>query len=108
MAQSWQTCSAFARTAPLLGLAVLLGWPGSAPRAQEEDARALLGAAAQALGGGDRVMGVRNITLIGYGQYAYMFGGGNISADPAAPQKLEAANELRRIYDLEHGRFAQL
>ena len=64
--------------------------------------------AAEALGGIDRVRSAKNITLVGYGQYAYMFGGGRISASPDAPEKYQAANDLRRVYDLENGRFQQL
>ena len=64
-------------------------------------------AAAQALGGVERIQSVRNITLEGYGQYVYMFGGGNITGDPGAPMKYQAANDLKRVYDLENGRFQQ-
>jgi len=64
--------------------------------------------AATALGGRDRIEAVRNITLIGYGQYAYVYGAGNITGDPEAPLKYEAANDLRRVFDLEHGRYQQL
>jgi glyoxylase-like metal-dependent hydrolase (beta-lactamase superfamily II) len=64
--------------------------------------------AAEALGGLQRIQAIKNITLQGYGQYAYMFGGGNITASPDAPQKYIAANDLRRVYDLEHDRFQQL
>jgi hypothetical protein len=71
-------------------------------------ARNVIAAAARALGGADRIRAVRNITLIGYGQYAYMFGGGNITGSPNAPQKYQAANDLRRVYDLENGRYQQL
>jgi len=70
--------------------------------------RSVLDRAAAALGGADRVRSVKNITLVGYGQYAYMFGGGRITGSPDAPEKYQAANDLRRIYDLEHGRFQQL
>src|SRR5262245_59698437 len=70
--------------------------------------RAALTAAAQALGGLERVRSIRNITLEGFGQYSYQFGGANITADPNAPQKYQAANDLKRVYDLEHGRFQQL
>src|SRR5215472_15867732 len=56
----------------------------------------------------ERVRSVKNLTLVGYGQYAYQFGGGNITGSPDAPQKYIAANDLRRVYDLEHGRFQQL
>ena len=69
--------------------------------------RAPLVRAADALGGVARVQAVRNITLIGYGHWAYQFGGGNITASPDAPQKYQAANDLRRVYDLEHQRFQQ-
>ena len=53
----------------------------------------------------ERIRSVRNITLTGYGQYAYQFGGGRITGEPAAPEKYLAANDLRRVYDLEHDRF---
>ena len=62
-------------------------------------------AAAEALGGAERLRTVRNMTLAGYGQYAYMFGGGRITGEPEAPEKYIAANELSRVYDLEHDRF---
>ena len=70
-----------------------------------DNARTLVERAAAALGGLARVRGVRNITLTGYAQYAYQFGGGRITGEPAAPEKYLAANELRRVYDLEHDRF---
>ena len=68
-------------------------------------ARTVVEAAAKALGGLERIRSIKNITLTGYAQYAYQFGGGRITGDPAAPEKYLAANELRRVYDLEHGRF---
>ena len=70
-----------------------------------DSARTLVERAAAALGGLERVRSVRNITLTGYAQYAYQFGGGRITGEPAAPEKYLAANELRRVYDLEHDRF---
>ena len=78
------------------------------PRAVQHplSARAVLERVADALGGLDRIKAVRNITLIGYGQYAYMFGGSNVADSIYAPQV--AANDLRRVYDLEHDRFQQL
>jgi glyoxylase-like metal-dependent hydrolase (beta-lactamase superfamily II) len=71
---------------------------------QGAPARQAIDAAAAALGGADRIRALRNLTLIGYAQYAYQQGGGNITALPGAPQKFIAANDYRRIYDLEHGR----
>lgn len=70
-------------------------------------ARQAIEAAAAALGGAERLRALRNITLVGYGQYAYQQGGGNITALPDAPLKLIAANDLRRVYDVEHGRYRQ-
>jgi glyoxylase-like metal-dependent hydrolase (beta-lactamase superfamily II) len=67
-------------------------------------ARQAVEAAAAALGGIDRIRSLRNLTLVGYAQYAYQNGGGNISPLPGAPQKYIAANDYRRIYDLEHRR----
>src|SRR4051812_32271662 len=73
--------------------------------AQAPAARTVAGSAAKALGGLDRIRAVKNITLHGYGQYAYQMGGGRISGTPDAPEKYMAANDLTRVYDLEHGRF---
>src|SRR5688572_1472550 len=73
--------------------------------AQAPSARQVVAAAAAALGGADKIQALRNITLTGYGQYAYQFGGGRITGEPTAPEKYLAANELRRVYDLEHNRF---
>jgi glyoxylase-like metal-dependent hydrolase (beta-lactamase superfamily II) len=71
-------------------------------------ARAVIDQAATALGGAARIRTVNTISMAGYGQYAYMFGGGRITGAPDAPEKYIAANDLRRVYDLEHGRFQQL
>ncbi|HXD73644.1 MAG TPA: hypothetical protein VN628_07905, partial [Vicinamibacterales bacterium] len=60
--------------------------------------------AAEALGGRDRVMALKTLQMVGFGELAYMDGGGNITADPAAPQKWQKVLEYRRIIDLEHGR----
>ena len=76
-----------------------------APAVPGTTAQAAIDAAAAALGGAERILKLRNITLIGYAQYAYQNGGGNITALPGAPQKFIAANDYRRVYDLEHGRM---
>lgn len=68
-------------------------------------ARQIVDRAAAALGGADKIRALKNLTLIGYAQYAYQNGGGNISPLPGAPQKFIAANDYRRVYDLEHGRM---
>lgn len=70
--------------------------------------RAVVEAAATALGGVDRIQALRTLTLQGYGQYAYQYGGGNITGSPDAPMKLQAANDLRRVYDFENRRWRLL
>ena len=75
--------------------------PGATPREA-------IDAAAAALGGAPRILALKTLTLIGYGQYAYQNGGGNITSLPGAPQKFIAANDYRRVYDLEHGRMRHL
>ena len=60
--------------------------------------------AADALGGRDRVMAVKTLQIIGYGELAYFNGGGNIIGDPAAPQKWQKVLEYTRTIDLEHSR----
>jgi glyoxylase-like metal-dependent hydrolase (beta-lactamase superfamily II) len=77
--------------------------PAARPAAATANALAMR--AAEALGGLQKIRAVRNITLNGYGQWAYQNGGGRITGDPDAPEKLIAANDLRRVYDLEHDRF---
>src|SRR5687768_13234905 len=71
---------------------------GTAPEA------ALVSRAAEALGGRDRVMALKTLQIVGYGELAYFNGGGNITGDPAAPQKWQEVLEYTRTIDLEHWR----
>jgi glyoxylase-like metal-dependent hydrolase (beta-lactamase superfamily II) len=66
--------------------------------------RQLVARAADALGGRDRVMALRTLQIIGYGELAYFNGGGNITGDPDAPQKWQKVLEYTRTIDLEHSR----
>ena len=98
---------------PRFALAAMLLTSGAVPARLQaappagDAAHAALSAAATALGGIDRIRSVRNITLVGYGNYAYQFGGGNVTASVHAAQRYEAANDLRRVFDFEHGRYQQ-
>ena len=60
---------------------------------------------ANALGGVDRIRNLHTLRLFGYAQYAYMWGGGNITASPDAPLKLLAANDLQRVWDFDNDGF---
>ena len=66
--------------------------------------RQLVTRAADALGGRDRVMAVKTLQIVGYGELAYFNGGGNITGDPDAPQKWQKVLDYTRTIDLEHGR----
>ena len=79
-------------------LAISVAGQGTSPGLQ------LVTRAAEALGGRDRVMAVKTLQIVGYGELAYMNGGGNISADPAAPQKWQKVLEFTRTIDVEHWR----
>jgi len=92
----------------MVGLSTTVHAQAPAKPPVQPSAREVVNRAATALGGAERVRSIKNITLAGYGQYAYMFGGGRITGSPDAPEKYQAANDLRRVYDLEHGRFQQL
>jgi glyoxylase-like metal-dependent hydrolase (beta-lactamase superfamily II) len=60
--------------------------------------------AADALGGRDRLLALKTLQIVGYGELAYFNGGGNISGDPAAPQKWQKVLDYTRTIDLEHWR----
>ena len=62
----------------------------------------LINSAAEALGGRERVLSLKTLTIYGYGQQAYQNGGGNITASPDAPQKWVNVTGLARTIDLEH------
>jgi glyoxylase-like metal-dependent hydrolase (beta-lactamase superfamily II) len=61
-------------------------------------------AIANALGGRERILRLRTLTIEGYGQLAYQNGGGNITGSPDAPQKWLDVNDYVRLVDLEHWR----
>ena len=65
----------------LASLAVTPGGAQVAPAIQVPGttARQAIEAAATAMGGVERLRALRNITLVGYGQYAYQQGGGMVT-----------------------------
>jgi hypothetical protein len=60
---------------------------------------------AEALGGRERVLAVKTLRIVGYGELAYQNGGGNIAGHPDAPQKWRSVVDYERTIDLEHGRM---
>ena len=78
-----------------------IGLAGQGPSAEAQ----LVSRAANALGGRDRVLALKTLQIIGYGELAYFNGGGNISGDPDAPQKWQKVLEHTRTIDFEHSRM---
>ena len=68
----------------------------AAAQQQTQAAVRLIAGAAEALGGRERILAVKTIVLEGYGEAAYMNGGGNISASPDAPQNGSAYRNTKR------------
>lgn len=83
-----------------LPMAFVAGIAGQAAGPERE----IVVRAAEALGGRDRLMGLKTLQIVGYGELAYFNGGGNITADPDAPQKWQKVLDYTRTIDLEHGR----
>jgi glyoxylase-like metal-dependent hydrolase (beta-lactamase superfamily II) len=66
--------------------------------------RAVLLQAAEAMGGLQRLRGLRNVVVTGFGQRIYYDGGGNETGDPRSPPKWIAVADAQRTFDLPHGR----
>jgi glyoxylase-like metal-dependent hydrolase (beta-lactamase superfamily II) len=64
----------------------------------------VIAAAAEALGGRDRILALRTIRIEGNGQIASQNGGGNITSSPDAPQKWQNIVDHRRTIDLANNR----
>jgi len=72
---------------------------------QSSPSRQLVTRAAEAMGGRERILALKRITVEGYGQIAYQNGGGNITSSPDAPQKWIDLRDYVRVVDLENGRM---
>src|SRR3990172_7591928 len=83
---------------------VVGGTVGLRGQVQGPDAQ-LINRAAEALGGRSRILAVKTIQVIGYGQQAAQNGGGNITGSPDAPQKWQNVLDYHRTIDLERGRM---
>jgi len=86
-------------SAALLALAGML--LGTAARAQDDRAaRATLEQAAEAMGGLEKLRGLDNLVLTGFGQRLYYQGGGNVTGDVKAPPKWQSVVDAQRSFDL--------
>jgi len=78
---------------------------GMAPAsAQQSPAQNLLDQVAAAMGGRDRLQRIDTLVYTGFGQDAYMDGGGNITAEVNAPPKWRAIADAQRSVDLKSRR----
>src|SRR5690606_11448860 len=83
----------------LVGM-LMLGAGTGAWAQQEARARAVLEQAAEAMGGLERLQGLDNLVLTGFGQRIYYQGGGNLTGDEKAPPKWQALADVQRTFDL--------
>src|SRR5688572_14761806 len=65
----------------------------------------IVSAAADALGGRERILAIKTLRIQGSGHQAYQLGGGNISSSADAPQKWIHLNDYERTVDLEKWRM---
>jgi glyoxylase-like metal-dependent hydrolase (beta-lactamase superfamily II) len=86
--------------AGLLALAWVLVAGTAASAQQDEPARAVLERAAEAMGGLERLQGLDNLVLTGFGQRVYYQGGGFITGEEKAPPKWQALADVQRTFDL--------
>src|SRR5262245_10464767 len=86
------------RLSSLLALLVLSG----SVSAQNNPSRALLEAAAKAMGGLERIRSLDNIVMTGFGQRYNT--NGNLSPDPNSPAKWIAVADAERTFDLRNSR----
>ena len=92
------------RVSCVIGLALTACMVTSTAQSGSSAGRALIVRAAEALGGRDRILAIKTLTIEGYGQLAYQNGGGNITSSIDAPQKWIDVSDYVRVVDLEHGR----
>src|SRR6187551_709982 len=85
----------------LVPLAIAAYVTTSTAQSNSSPGRALVVRAAEALGGRDRILALKTLTIEGYGQLAYQNGGGNITSSIDAPQKWINIQEYSRIIQLE-------
>jgi hypothetical protein len=87
--------------AAVVAVACLTSGAGQDVAGQSAGAADVIARAATALGGRERLLAIKTLTIEGYGQLAYQNGGGNITASPDAPQKWINIQEYSRVIQLE-------
>jgi hypothetical protein len=88
-----------AASAALL-VALLQGTAFASPEAE-----GLMREVARAMGGAEAILAVRTLRADGYGMEAYFWGGGNVTADPAAPQKWAENPNFSSLWEFDRARY---
>ena len=94
----------WSRIALAASLAATLACAGGPVFAQQTPAARLLDQVATAMGGRDRLQRIESLVYTGFGQDAYMDGGGNITAEVNVPPKWRAIADAQRSFDLKSRR----
>ena len=94
----------WSRIALAAALAATLACAGGPVFAQQTPAARLLDQVATAMGGRDRLQRIESLVYTGFGQDAYMDGGGNITAEVNVPPKWRAIADAQRSFDLKSRR----
>lgn len=91
--------------ATMICAVLLAGLNPGAVRAQDEQASLeAVRAAAEAMGGLDRIQAVRSIRLRGYGQESYQDGGSKITTELDSPEKMTNFTAYERVIDVPNAR----
>lgn len=69
------------------------------------EAEGLIREVARAMGGAEAILAVRTLRADGYGMEAYFWGGGNVTADPAAPQKWAENPTFSSLWEFDRARY---
>jgi hypothetical protein len=92
------------RTLVAAALAATLTGAGTPAFAQQTPAAHLLEQVTTAMGGRERLQRIETLVYTGFGQDAYMDGGGNITAEVNVPPKWRAIADAQRSVDLKSRR----
>ena len=84
----------------MIALLALQGAASASPEGER-----LIDEVARAMGGSEAILAVRTLQADGYGMEAYFWGGGNVTADPRAPQKWAENPSFSSVWDFANARY---
>jgi glyoxylase-like metal-dependent hydrolase (beta-lactamase superfamily II) len=87
-----------------LALLFLFGLGATGALQAQDAARSAVTAAAEAMGGVERIAALRTLRLVGYGNEAYQDGGSEITTEETAPEKVTNLTAYERTIDVANDR----